>query len=45
VTAGFSDEELVALPTTAGATCSAPERRALDDTVAVMRTPVEVTDG
>ncbi len=42
---GFSDEELLAIPRyTSSELFSARERVALDYTVAVMRTPVEVSD-
>jgi AhpD family alkylhydroperoxidase len=42
---GLSDEELLALPNHGSSTLfSDPEKTALDYTVAVMRTPVEVTD-
>ena len=42
---GFSDEELLAIPRYASSDLfSEREKAALDYTVAVMRTPVEVTD-
>jgi alkylhydroperoxidase family enzyme len=42
---GFSDDELLALPRYRGSELfTEREKRALDYTVAVMRTPVEVTD-